>query len=160
MLYYSDQGSLERIKLDELRVDQAMQASPDTTEESMRATAADVARLAGVSVATVSRVLNGSNPVSLSRKERVVKAIAELRYTPNLAAADLSRMRRSQRDISREGGPGMATSARRSELQKHNRPLASIHVQRLRKENAELKRRVRELDRQVEKCLNVDSRGE
>lgn len=51
----------------------------------------DVARLAGVSVPTVSRVLTGSVPVSAERRERVLRAIQELGYRPNGAARALIR---------------------------------------------------------------------
>ena len=52
---------------------------------------ADVARLAGVSVPTVSRVLTGSAPVTLAKRERVMAAIGELGYRPNGAARALIR---------------------------------------------------------------------
>lgn len=51
----------------------------------------DVAKLAGVSVPTVSRVLTGSVPVSPARRERVIAAIEELGYRPNGAARALIR---------------------------------------------------------------------
>lgn len=51
----------------------------------------EVARRAGVSVATVSRVLNGSGPVSPGTASRVQQAIDELGYTPNLTARNLRR---------------------------------------------------------------------
>ena len=53
------------------------------------ATIQDVARLANVSVATVSRVLNNSSAVRPSTREHVLKAIEELDYTPNLSARRL-----------------------------------------------------------------------
>lgn len=43
----------------------------------------DVARLAGVGVGTVSRVLNNHAAVKESTREAVLKAMAELDYTPN-----------------------------------------------------------------------------
>ena len=49
----------------------------------------DVARLAGVSISTVSRVLNNSCPVSADKRERVEAAARELGYVPNPAARSL-----------------------------------------------------------------------
>ena len=51
----------------------------------------DVARHAGVSVATVSRVLNGNHSVGAEARERVVAAVEELRYRPNRLARNLRR---------------------------------------------------------------------
>ena len=56
----------------------------------MPPTIRDVAREAGVSVATVSRVINGSEAVSDEIKDRVLKAINLLNYQPNLSARFLS----------------------------------------------------------------------
>ncbi|KFK93070.1 MULTISPECIES: LacI family DNA-binding transcriptional regulator [unclassified Serratia (in: enterobacteria)] len=50
----------------------------------------DVAALAGVSRATVSRVVNGDSNVKLLTREKVAKAVAELGYTPNPAARALA----------------------------------------------------------------------
>ncbi|HMO10953.1 MAG TPA: LacI family DNA-binding transcriptional regulator [Actinotalea sp.] len=49
----------------------------------------DVARLAGVSHQTVSRVLNGLPNVRPATRERVEQAIAQLRYSPSPAARSL-----------------------------------------------------------------------
>lgn len=49
----------------------------------MAAKLADVARLAGVSPATVSRVLNGNYPVARTTADRVHRAVAELHYVVN-----------------------------------------------------------------------------
>ena len=49
----------------------------------------DVARAAGVSVATVSRVLNESGGVLPQTRERVKSAVEELQYEPNLLARNL-----------------------------------------------------------------------
>lgn len=49
----------------------------------------DVAKLAGVSYQTVSRVLNNSPHVSPATLEKVNRAIAELNYQPNRAARNL-----------------------------------------------------------------------
>src|SRR3954454_2560089 len=53
-------------------------------------TISDVAGQAGVSEATVSRVLTGSSPVAASKREQVLSAIAELGYRPSSLARGLS----------------------------------------------------------------------
>ena len=57
----------------------------------MNATIKDVAKAAGVSVATVSRVLNNSAAVSEAAAEQVNKAIKELGYSPNFLGRNLRR---------------------------------------------------------------------
>lgn len=54
------------------------------------ATIRDVARLANVGIATVSRVLNGSPAVSEATRQKVLAAIEDLDYTPNPIARRLS----------------------------------------------------------------------
>ncbi len=49
----------------------------------------EVAKLSGVSVATVSYVLNGTQPVAQATRERVLQAVKELHYRPNLMARGL-----------------------------------------------------------------------
>ncbi len=49
----------------------------------------DVARLAGTSLGTVSNVINGSKTVKSENRERVIKAMEELEYIPNLTAQSL-----------------------------------------------------------------------
>lgn len=58
-------------------------------KDGMNATIKDVAKAAGVSVATVSRVLNNSAAVSDAAAERVNKAIDELGYSPNFLGRNL-----------------------------------------------------------------------
>jgi len=53
-------------------------------------TISDVAQHAGVSIATVSRVLNGKTPVQEEKAERVRRAIAELNFVPRSAARVLA----------------------------------------------------------------------
>jgi LacI family transcriptional regulator len=53
-------------------------------------TVADVARLAGVSSMTVSRVVNGEVSVIAETRAKVEAAIAQLNYIPNLAARSLA----------------------------------------------------------------------
>jgi DNA-binding LacI/PurR family transcriptional regulator len=55
-----------------------------------RATISDVARLAGVSISTVSRVVNDTAPVSDDVVTRVRQAIEMLSYTPHAAARNLA----------------------------------------------------------------------
>ena len=52
----------------------------------MKVTISDVAKLAGVSTATVSHTINSTRYVSGETKEKVYKAIAELGYTPDASA--------------------------------------------------------------------------
>ena len=61
----------------------------------MKATIVDVAEKAGVSVATVSRVVNGNYPVRRATRERVEAAIEKLSYVPNLQARELNLQRSS-----------------------------------------------------------------
>ncbi|WP_339265966.1 LacI family DNA-binding transcriptional regulator [Paenibacillus sp. FSL R5-0470] len=49
----------------------------------------DVAKIAGVSVATVSRVLNESGYVNIDTRKKVEAAIKEMNYTPNEVARSL-----------------------------------------------------------------------
>lgn len=49
----------------------------------------DVARLAGVSISTVSRVVNNSAGVAYRKKEAVMRAMSELDYKPNSFAKAL-----------------------------------------------------------------------
>lgn len=51
----------------------------------------DVARLAGVSTATVSRVINQTAWVEPATRERVEKAMRKLNYRRNAAALALAR---------------------------------------------------------------------
>lgn len=49
----------------------------------------DISEKAGVSIATVSRVLNGSNNVSAKTKQKVLDVIQQYEYTPNVFARGL-----------------------------------------------------------------------
>ncbi|MGQ9632471.1 MAG: LacI family DNA-binding transcriptional regulator [bacterium] len=55
----------------------------------MRSSIEDVARLARVSIATVSRVVNNTVPVRPETRERVIRAIEALDYRPNAIARSL-----------------------------------------------------------------------
>ena len=56
----------------------------------MKATITDVAKRAGVSMKTVSRVLNNEPNVARSTREHVKAIASELNYSPNLAARGLA----------------------------------------------------------------------
>src|SRR5258707_709906 len=66
---------------------------PDRTRRSRLTTMRDVAREAGVSVATVSYVLarRADVAISLSTREQVLRAARQLNYRYNALAADLRR---------------------------------------------------------------------
>lgn len=53
------------------------------------ATMKDIARLAGVSVATVSYCINGTKPVKPETRDRIMEAVAQLGYVPNESARSL-----------------------------------------------------------------------
>lgn len=64
-------------------------SSQPTSPSAPKPVMADVARLAGVSHQTVSRVINGSSSIRPTTKARVEQAIEELGYRPNTAARAL-----------------------------------------------------------------------
>lgn len=59
----------------------------------MKTTITDVAKQAGVSMKTVSRVLNNEPNVAKITRDRVLEAAADLQYRPNLAARGLASSR-------------------------------------------------------------------
>lgn len=62
----------------------------------MAATIKDVAKLAGVSAATVSKVMNGSYAISQGTADNVRRAMEELHYHPNLRARNFARQSTGQ----------------------------------------------------------------
>ncbi|WP_105567812.1 LacI family DNA-binding transcriptional regulator [Microbacterium halophytorum] len=58
-----------------------------------RATITDVAREAGVSVATVSKVINGRDGVAQATQEHVMRVVGELGYASSLVATSMRRSR-------------------------------------------------------------------
>lgn len=55
----------------------------------LKTTIQDVAKEAGVSIATVSRVINNNYPVGVETRKKVEKAIKKLQFTPNVLARSL-----------------------------------------------------------------------
>ena len=62
-------------------------------ETNGKVTIQEVAALAGVSIKTVSRVVNREHAVRQDTRERVEAAIAELDYRPNPSARSLAAQR-------------------------------------------------------------------
>src|SRR3954454_17093182 len=59
------------------------------TSSSSNATVHEVARIAGVSAATVSRLLNGTAKVSDEKRQVIESVIDQLNYKPNVLARNL-----------------------------------------------------------------------
>lgn len=119
----------------------------------------DVANKAGVSIATVSRVINNSSPVSEELKKRVNKAIHELGFRPNTIARSM-RNKRSLLvgmilpDISNPFFPFIARGAEDA-LRKHGISLIIVNSDQNAK--LELEAAVMMLDRNVDGVLFTGS---
>ncbi|MFC4536173.1 LacI family DNA-binding transcriptional regulator [Sphaerisporangium dianthi] len=59
----------------------------------------EVAQRAGVSIATVSRALRGTGPVADATREKVMRAVEELRFTPSRAGVSLAEGRHAANGI-------------------------------------------------------------
>lgn len=70
--------------------------SVDGAERNLRATIKDVSREAGVSIKTVSRVLNNERYVGAETRAKVEAAVAALRFRPSTAARSLAGRRSFQ----------------------------------------------------------------
>jgi ribose transport system substrate-binding protein len=79
----------------------------------------DVAKLAGVSVSTVSRVINQSVPVDEETRKKVEEAIRKLDYRPNLLARGL---RQQSRQLSELGVSAYAVYEHHREYAKAGEP--------------------------------------
>jgi len=112
----------------------------------MAVTVKDIAQLAGVSVATVSRVTNDAGNVSPETKERVLSAVSTLHYCPNAYAAQLAR--RSS-GVSRNGADLKSRSRAKSANLRSTAPVEingrrdrANRLRALERENLQLKRQV------------------
>ena len=85
---------LARLALDE--GDELAHGRPENHHESGAPTVKDVARIAGVSTATVSRVVNRHPHVSDATRTAVLQAITALGYERNEAAASIRRRRKGR----------------------------------------------------------------
>jgi hypothetical protein len=136
-----------------VRVQSALRVRSQLHEDAMIPTARDVALQAGVSVATVSRVLNNTAIVSVLTKEKVMAAISRLDYSPNLAAASLRRGLRPARVMTERtqhwlGMPRTRTSDASDSSKK------AKQLQLLKRENGELKRLIRRMSRNLGRWLD------
>ena len=80
-------------KFDTQATEQPDDSNGDTRRADGVATIEDVARMAGVSPATVSRVINARPIVREQTRRRVLDAIAALRFQPNLLGRSLATQR-------------------------------------------------------------------
>jgi transcriptional regulator with XRE-family HTH domain len=118
---------------------------------TLTATIKDVAEEAGVSTATVSRVLNTPQKVAPETLEAVVAAIAKLRYSPNSIAAEFDRLQGQREKFSSEStheqtietSGGRGSESRQQSLSTHRQ------IQSLKTENRRLKRVIREFKRHL-----------
>ncbi|MDE1146460.1 MAG: LacI family DNA-binding transcriptional regulator [Azospirillaceae bacterium] len=86
-------------------------SEPDISKDAVagRATLQDVARLAGVSPATVSRVLNDPDKVANDTTARVRNAIVATRFVPNAMAVGLAN-RRTRETQGQQAAPTLSAS--------------------------------------------------
>ncbi|TMR22904.1 LacI family transcriptional regulator [Nonomuraea turkmeniaca] len=66
---------------------------------SMDVTIYEVAKRAGVSIATVSRALRGTGPVAAKTREKVLKAVEELNFTPSRLGVSLAEGRHAANGV-------------------------------------------------------------
>ena len=66
-----------------------MKGSKYSRSKAKRATMKDVAKMAGVTIGTVSHVINGTAPITPETAEKVRQAIRELDYVPNSLAKNM-----------------------------------------------------------------------
>ncbi len=88
----------------DFEVEKARAMSPGSQAEFASPTISDVAAACGFSVATVSRVLNGVNPVHAATAASVKAMARNLGYEPDAAAQSLARrsaLIRRQRALNR-----------------------------------------------------------
>jgi transcriptional regulator with XRE-family HTH domain len=125
-------------------------AEPDVRSSTLT----DIATLAGVSRATVSRVVNGSGTVSRKTKLKVLSAISGLRYRPNAHAAELGRENRGiPRHRAADAAASCAPSANITSDTAgggFNKRRMERQLRLLEEENSRLRRLVDELTRMLE----------
>jgi LacI family transcriptional regulator len=86
-------------------------AATATANHIRRVTVKDVARIAGVSYATVSKALNGSHEVSQATRERVTAVASGLGYRPNAIARSLKARQSHTLGVITNDSDGLFTTA-------------------------------------------------
>ena len=130
-----------------------------TERKAVSSTARDVARLAGVSTATVSRVVNRSSNVSSETRTRVLTVISQLRYRPNVHATELKRGAGSN-PIERGVQVPSSTDARAKSMQNSAEDPRGMRPQKgrsslLANEYSQVRLVVARLSRELEKLRNI-----
>jgi DNA-binding LacI/PurR family transcriptional regulator len=119
--------------------------SDNDISEKAPLTVRDIARLAGVSTATVSRVVNGSGTVSRKTKTNVLAAVSRLQYCPSSHAAELGRqnggIRRKRNVCVNASSAVTAAPGRRG---------TAGQLRQLQDENTRLRRQLADLTLQLE----------
>ena len=127
--------------------------------QNTRSTLKQIAKAAGVSTATVSRVANGSESVSRKTRVKVESAISELRYRPNTLAAELARSNAGMPRKRRSGIHALSRST--SEALQNMRTYAKTEpetreqLRKLEEENLRLKRLVARLRRGLDTSRRI-----
>jgi transcriptional regulator with XRE-family HTH domain len=146
-LQLQDRGE-NRINVLVSSIEGNLQAGFSSAMNTTSNTVKDVAKLAGVSIATVSRVVNGTCKVSDNARARVLSAIADLEYHPDLHAVELRRGR--ARNSRRSGNCRDQVALCGSESILFSRQSGSRNIERLRSlenENARLRKLVASLSK-------------
>jgi LacI family transcriptional regulator, galactose operon repressor len=94
-----------------VRVRAGQDGSPDGADAARRVTVKDVARVAGVSQATVSKALNDSHEVSEETRERVAAVASGLGYRPNAIARSLKARQTHTLGVITNDSDGLFTTA-------------------------------------------------
>ena len=120
----------------------------------------DIAKQVGVSIATVSRVMNGSENVSCETRIAVQSAISQLQYCPNSHAAELgranrhgSRRRHIQAPKSADNRAKLRT-AEQGDAQRRSRRAERLSY--LEGENSRLRKLVNKISKELERFRGID----
>jgi transcriptional regulator with XRE-family HTH domain len=132
-----------------------MTIETNTAGNATASNAKDVAKLAGVSMATVSRVVNGAENVSSETRARVLRAISHLDYRTNMHAAELGRKNVGRAKAHAMNGPFLAAVSEEqisnSRTLRKDRQQKMIRLSVLKDRYSRVKREVDELSRELDR---------